>query len=88
VARQAYRHGLPQGSVATLFEHPCGTTSIRPAWIPQRTPCPINFPFIVKEGEWKAADQGWGLIQYNEDMGTVHNGAQLQLATLLARKPD
>jgi len=43
-------------------------------------PCPINFPFTFKEAEWKAADQGWGLIQYNEDMGTMHNGAQLQFA--------
>ena len=50
-------------------------------------PCPINFPFTFKEGELKAAYQGWELIKYNEDMGTMHNGAQLQFATLLARKP-
>lgn len=50
-------------------------------------PCPMNFPFTLKEGELKAAYQGWEQIKYNEDVGTMHNGAQLQFATLLARKP-
>lgn len=49
-------------------------------------PCPINFPFTLKEGELKAAYEGWELLKYNEDIGTMHNGAQLQFATLLARK--
>lgn len=50
-------------------------------------PCPMSFPFTLKEGELKAAYQGWEQIKYNEDVGTMHNGAQLQFATLLARKP-
>jgi tellurite methyltransferase len=27
------------------------------------------------------------MIKSNEDLGTMHNGAQLQFATMLARKP-
>lgn len=49
-------------------------------------PCPVNFPFTLSEGELSKAYQGWELIKYNEDVGTMHNGAQLQFATLLARK--
>ena len=51
-------------------------------------PCPMGFPFTLNEGELSAAYQGWELIKYNEDLGTMHNGAQLQFATLLARKPE
>lgn len=50
-------------------------------------PCPAPFPFTFSEGELSAAYSGWELIKYNEDLGTMHNGAQLQFATLLARKP-
>ncbi|GAA0772579.1 tellurite resistance methyltransferase TehB [Castellaniella ginsengisoli] len=50
-------------------------------------PCPINFPFTFRPGELSAHYQGWELVNYNEDLGTMHNGAQLQFATLLARKP-
>src|SRR5690606_3473802 len=50
-------------------------------------PCPMNFPFTLKPGELSAHYQGWDLITYNEDLGTMHNGAQLQFATMLARKP-
>lgn len=49
-------------------------------------PCPINFPFTFKPGELSAAYNGWELIKYNEDLGTMHNGARLQFATMLARK--
>lgn len=51
-------------------------------------PCPVNFPFTLKEGELKTAYQGWELLKYNEELGTMHHGAQLQFATLLARKPE
>ena len=51
-------------------------------------PCPVNFPFTLKEGQLRDAYQGWELIKYNEDVGTMHNGAQLQFATMLARKPS
>lgn len=51
-------------------------------------PCPVNFPFTLNEGELRDAYQGWELIKYNEDVGTMHNGAQLQFATMLAKKPS
>lgn len=49
-------------------------------------PCPVNFPFTLGEGQLSAAYDGWELLKYNEDLGTMHNGAQLQFATMLARK--
>lgn len=52
-----------------------------------QTPCPVNFPFTYDEGELKAAYEGWKLVKYNENIGTMHSGAQLQFATLLAKKP-
>lgn len=51
-------------------------------------PCPINFPFTLNEGELREYYEGWEFIKYNEDVGTMHNGAQLQFATMLARKPS
>lgn len=51
-------------------------------------PCPLPFPFILEAGQLRAAYEGWELIKYNENVGTMHNGAQLKFATLLARKPD
>lgn len=50
-------------------------------------PCPMNFPFTMKPGELSAIYQDWELVKYNEDPGTMHNGARLQFATMLARKP-
>lgn len=50
-------------------------------------PCPVPFPFTLKTGQLLEAYQGWEMVKYNEDVGTMHNGAQLQFATLLARKP-
>jgi len=50
-------------------------------------PCPMPFPFTLAAGQLRDAYQGWELIKYNEDIGTMHNGAQLQFATMLARKP-
>ncbi len=51
-------------------------------------PCRAPFPFTLKTGQLREAYQGWELIKYNEDVGTMHNGAQLQFATLLAQKTD
>lgn len=51
-------------------------------------PCPVGFPFTLKEGQLSKAYEGWELVKYNEDVGTMHNGAQLQFATMLARKPS
>lgn len=53
----------------------------------ESTPCPFGFPFTFDENELKNAYEGWELIKYNEDLGTMHNGARLQFATMLARKP-
>lgn len=49
-------------------------------------PCPIGFPFTLHEGQLSTIYQGWEMLKYNEDLGTMHNGAQLQFATMLARK--
>lgn len=49
-------------------------------------PCPMNFPFTFAPGQLSAAYQGWELVKYNEEVGTMHNGARLQFATMLARK--
>jgi len=35
----------------------------------------------------REAYAGWEMVKYNEDLGTMHSGAQLQFATMLARKP-
>ena len=51
-------------------------------------PCPAPFPYTLKAGQLREAYEGWELIKYNEDVGTMHNGAKLQFATILARKPD
>ncbi|MFW8567248.1 tellurite resistance methyltransferase TehB [Orrella sp. 11846] len=51
-------------------------------------PCPMGFPFTLGSGELKEAYEGWEFIKYNEDLGTMHNGARLQFATMLARKPE
>jgi tellurite methyltransferase len=51
-------------------------------------PCPVRFPFTLKAGQLSDAYEGWEVIKYNEELGTMHNGAQLQFATLLARKPS
>ncbi len=51
-------------------------------------PCPVNFAFTLNTGQLREAYAGWELIKYNEDAGTMHSGAQLQFATLLARKPS
>lgn len=51
-------------------------------------PCPVGFPFTLREGELRRIYQGWDMLKYNEDLGTMHNGAQLQFATMLARKTE
>jgi tellurite methyltransferase len=51
-------------------------------------PCPVPFPYTLKLGQLREAYEGWELIKYNEDVGTMHNGAKLQFATILARKPS
>lgn len=50
-------------------------------------PCPVGFPFTLQEEQLREIYSGWELLKYNEDLGTMHNGARLQFATMLARKP-
>ncbi len=54
----------------------------------EANPCPVNFPFTFGPAELERAYAGWELLKYNEDLGTMHNGARLQFATMLARKPE
>ncbi|MCW8833254.1 MAG: tellurite resistance methyltransferase TehB [Colwellia sp.] len=54
----------------------------------EKHPCPAPFPFTLKAEQLREAYEGWELIKYNEDVGTMHNGAKLQFATMLARKPN
>ena len=50
-------------------------------------PCPVNFPFTLQEDQLSMLYNSWEMLKYNEDLGTMHNGANLQFATMLARKP-
>lgn len=36
------------------------------------------FPFTFDEGELRNAYQGWELVKYNEDLGTMHNGGRFK----------
>lgn len=65
---------------------PGGYNLIVCAMSTEEHPCPVPFPFTLKAGQLREAYDGWELIKYNEDVGTMHNGAKLQFATMLARK--
>ncbi len=75
--------------LANMQEHtlPGGYNLIVCAMDTAAHPCPIGFPFTLHEGQLSALYQGWEMLKYNEDLGVMHNGAQLQFATMLARKP-
>lgn len=75
--------------ISDMQEHtlPGGHNLIVCAMSTDEHPCPIPFPFTFATGQLREAYDGWELIKYNEDMGTMHNGAQLQFATMLAQKP-
>ncbi|WOH36151.1 tellurite resistance methyltransferase TehB [Thalassotalea fonticola] len=66
---------------------PGGYNLIVCAMSTEEHPCPVRFPFTLEAGQLREAYEGWELIKYNEDVGTMHNGAKLQFATMLARKP-
>lgn len=76
--------------IADMQEHtlPGAYNLIVCAMSTEEYPSPVRFPFTLKAGQLREAYEGWELIKYNEDVGTMHNGAQLQFATLLARKPN
>ena len=50
-------------------------------------PCPAPFPAPLAENQLREMYAGWELLKYNEDLGSLHSGAQMQFATMLARKP-
>ncbi len=55
-------------------------------------PCDM-FPFRFAEGELGRYYEGWKLLTYNEDVGSMHatdaagRPLQFQFATMLAQKP-
>lgn len=75
--------------IADMQKHtlPGGYNLIVCAMSTDEHPCPLPFPFTLAQGQLSGLYKGWELIKYNEDLGTMHNGAQLQFATMLARKP-
>lgn len=75
--------------ISDMQEHtlPGGYNLIVCAMSTDEHPCPLPFPFTMAAGQLRETYKGWELIKYNEDLGTMHNGAQLQFATMLARKP-
>ncbi len=76
--------------ISDMQEHtlPGGYNLIVCAMSTEQHPCPVGFPFTLKAGQLREAYQGWELVKYNEDVGTMHNGARMQFATMLARKPQ
>ncbi|MGM1051249.1 MAG: tellurite resistance methyltransferase TehB [Pseudomonadota bacterium] len=76
--------------IADMQEHtlPGGYNTVVCAMDTDEHPCPVGFPFTLGAGQLREAYEGWELIKYNEDVGTMHNGAQLQFATMLARRPE
>lgn len=76
--------------IADMQEHTLagGYNLIVCAMSTEAHPCPAPFPFTLQAGQLANAYQGWEMVKYNEDVGTMHNGAKLQFATLLARKPS
>jgi len=76
--------------IANMHERtlPGGYNLIVCAMSTEKHPCPVPFPFTLKTGQLPEAYKGWEMIKYNEDVGTMHNGAKLQFATMLARKPS
>lgn len=80
--------GRVEDVIADMQQHtnPGGYNLIVCAMDTEEHPCPMNFPFTFGPGELRAAYDGWEMIKYNEDLGTMHNGARLQFATMLARK--
>lgn len=75
--------------LADMQEHtlPGGHNLIVCAMDTPAHPCPIGFPFTLHEDQLSTIYHSWEMLKYNEDLGTMHNGAQLQFATMLARKP-
>ena len=65
---------------------PAGYNLIVCAMSTAEYPCPVGFPFTLDTRQLREAYDGWELIKYNEDVGTMHNGTQMQFASMLAKK--
>lgn len=56
-------------------------------------PCPMPFPFKFREGELREYYKDWELIEYKEELGSMHardefgNPIQFKFVTMLAKKP-
>lgn len=83
---------LDPGRVGAVLDNmqestrPGGTNLIVCAMDTDAYPCPVNFPFTFGPDELRSIYQDWTFLKYNEDLGTMHNGARLQFATMLAKK--
>ena len=57
-------------------------------------PCPLPFPFTLKENELKEYYKDWEFLEYNENMGELHktdengNRIKMKFVTMLAKKPQ
>ena len=56
-------------------------------------PCPMPFPFKFGEGELRGYYQDWQLVEYKEELGSMHareagNPIQFKFVTMLAKKPE
>jgi tellurite methyltransferase len=46
---------------------------------------PAPFPFTLKAGQLREVYKGCEMTKYNENVGTIHNRAKLQFASMLAK---
>ena len=82
--------------IADMQAHtaPGGCNLIVSALDTEDHPCVMPFSFTFKEGELKKHYAGWQLLEYREEIGSMHatdaqgNPIQLKFVTMLAKKPD
>ncbi|HFC8490363.1 TPA: SAM-dependent methyltransferase TehB [Neisseria subflava] len=82
--------------IANMKEHtnPGGYNLIVSAMDTEDFPCPMPFPFKFGEGELRAYYKDWELVEYKEELGSMHakdefgNPIQFKFVTMLAKKPQ
>lgn len=73
--------------------NPGGYNLIVSAMDSEDFPCPMPFPFKFKEGELREYYRDWELVEYKEELGSMHatdefgNPIQFKFVTMLAKKP-
>lgn len=69
--------GRVEAVLADMQAHtvPGGSNLIVCAMDTAAHPCPVGFPFTLHKGQLGTIYQGWEMLKYNEDLGTMHNGA-------------